>query len=82
MLTVPPDFMKLIDNICALDENELINFDDMVKSFIEKSQNSPLYEYLRKRFLYQAYFFKKLDIEEEWHVSCHLACTHTCWLPA
>lgn len=28
------------------------------------------------------YFFKKLDIEEEWHVSCHLACTHTCWLPA
>ncbi len=58
-----PDFMKLIDNICALDENELINFDDMVKSFIEKSQNSPLYEYLRKRFLYQAYFFKKLDFK-------------------
>lgn len=58
-----PDFIKLIDNICLLNENEFENFDKMTKAFIEKREKLPLYGYLKKRFLYQAYFLKKLNFK-------------------
>ncbi len=52
-----PEFMTLIDKICALDEKDFENFDILTKEFLSNSRTQLFLE-LKQRFLYQAYFLK------------------------
>lgn len=56
-----PEFTALIDEICALSEENFGSFDEVVLNFIKNSKESSLYVSLKKRFLYQSYFFKQIN---------------------
>lgn len=58
-----PQVTKLIDQICSLEQESYENFNDIVTKFISDSKDGILYEILRKRFLYQGYFFQCLEFK-------------------
>ncbi len=58
-----PELVKLIDDICALEEENFRDFDKITSDFVSKFENSVLCKILRKRFLYQSFFFKSLGFK-------------------
>ncbi len=58
-----PEFITLIDKICALNEKDYEKFDSFTVDFIENYRVSKLYNCLKDRFLFQAYFLKCLEFE-------------------
>lgn len=57
------EFTTLIDNICTLKAENYDKFEHIVSTFIADAQKTALYQILRKRFLYQGYFFYCLEFK-------------------
>ncbi len=58
-----PELARLIDSICALDEEHFEDFDKITSDFVSNYKNYSLYNILKKRFLYQSFFFKSLGFK-------------------
>lgn len=58
-----PELMDLIDKICMLKEENFEDFDKLTSDFILNYKNTSLYKILKKRFLYQSFFFKSLGFK-------------------
>ncbi len=58
-----PELTSLIDGICELNEENFEDFDKITSDFISNYKNTSLYKILKKRFLYQSFFFKSLGFK-------------------
>lgn len=58
-----PELTSLIDSICELNEENFEDFDKITSDFILNYKNTSLYKILKKRFLYQSFFFKSLGFK-------------------
>lgn len=58
-----PELTDLIDKICKLKEENFEDFDKITSDFVLSYKNTSFYEILKKRFLYQGYFFKSLGFK-------------------
>lgn len=58
-----PEYIGLIDKICALSEDKYDEFNSITLEFIENFENTRLFKYLKDRFLFQAYFLKCLNFK-------------------
>ncbi len=58
-----PELTSLIDGICELNEENFEDFDKITSDFISNYKKTSLYKILKKRFLYQSFFFKSLGFK-------------------
>lgn len=58
-----PEFSTLVNEICALKEDEYEKFSNITEVFLEKTKKSAIFLELKERFIFEAYFLKHLGFE-------------------
>ena len=58
-----PEFSTLVDEICALKENDYKKFSNITEAFLDKTKKTSVFLELKERFIFEAYFLKCLGFE-------------------